>query len=65
MEPSAEWQLTDTAVMVYADADAAGGGNLIVGVADSTVVPHLATSSRAGGWRSTSAQRRSTSSAPT
>ena len=30
MEPSAEWQLTDTsAVMVYADADAAGGGNLV------------------------------------
>lgn len=34
MEPSAEWQLTDTAaVMVYADADAAGGGTLIVVVA--------------------------------
>ena len=28
MEPSAEWQLTNTsAVMVYADADAAGGGH--------------------------------------
>lgn len=35
MEPSAEWQLTDTAaVMVYADADAAGGSGLIVGVED-------------------------------
>ena len=35
MEGSAEWQLTQTsAVMVYADADAAGGGNLIVGVDD-------------------------------
>ena len=35
MEGSAEWQLTETsAVMVYADAERAGGGNLIVGVAD-------------------------------
>ena len=35
MEGSAEWQLTSTsAVMVYADADAAGGGKLIVGVDD-------------------------------
>ena len=35
MEGSTEWQLTDTsAVMVYADADAAGGGHLIVGVSD-------------------------------
>ena len=35
MEGSAEWQLTDTSgVMVYADAEAAGGGNLIVGVTD-------------------------------
>lgn len=35
MEGSAEWQLTPTsAVMVYAHADAAGGGNLIVGVDD-------------------------------
>jgi hypothetical protein len=33
MEGSAEWQLTDTsAVMVYADAAAAGGTTLIVGV---------------------------------
>jgi hypothetical protein len=35
MEGSAEWQVTTTsAVMVYADADAAGGGNLIIGVDD-------------------------------
>ena len=35
MESSAEWQLTETsAVMVYADAERAGGGSLIVGVAD-------------------------------
>jgi hypothetical protein len=35
MEPSAEWQLTDSSyVMVYDDADAAGGGNLVIGVAD-------------------------------
>ena len=35
MEGSAEWQVTPTsAVMVYADADTAGGGNLIVGVDD-------------------------------
>jgi predicted enzyme related to lactoylglutathione lyase len=35
MDGSAEWQLTETsAVMVYADADRAGGGTFIVGVAD-------------------------------
>ena len=35
---SAEWQLTDTsAVMVYADAAAAGGATLIVGVSDLDV----------------------------
>jgi hypothetical protein len=35
MDGSAEWQLTETStVMVYADADRAGGGNLIVGVTD-------------------------------
>jgi len=35
MEPSAEWQLTDTsAVMAYADADAAGGATLVIGVSD-------------------------------
>lgn len=35
MDPSAEWQLTTTsAVMVYADADAAGGRTLIIGVDD-------------------------------
>ena len=35
MEPSAEWQLTDSsAVMVYADAEAAGGSTLILGVDD-------------------------------
>ena len=35
MDGSAEWQLTETsAVMVYADAERAGGGTLIVGVAD-------------------------------
>ena len=35
MDGSAEWQVTPTsAVMVYADADAAGGGNLILGVDD-------------------------------
>ena len=38
MEGSAEWQLTDTsAVMVYADAAAAGGATLIVGVSDLDV----------------------------
>src|SRR5215216_5309908 len=35
MEGSAEWQLTPTsAVMVYDDADAAGGGSIILGVND-------------------------------
>jgi Glyoxalase/Bleomycin resistance protein/Dioxygenase superfamily len=35
MEGSAEWQVTPTsAVMVYADAETAGGGNLILGVDD-------------------------------
>jgi hypothetical protein len=35
MDGSAEWQITRTsAVMVYADGDSAGGGNLIVGVGD-------------------------------
>jgi predicted enzyme related to lactoylglutathione lyase len=35
MEGSAEWQLTPTsAVMVYADSDAAGGVTLILGVDD-------------------------------
>ena len=38
MEGSAERQLTDTsAVMVYADAAAAGGATLIVGVSDLDV----------------------------
>jgi hypothetical protein len=35
IEGGGEWQLADTcAVMVYADAEAAGGGHLIVGVSD-------------------------------
>jgi hypothetical protein len=35
MDGSAEWQLTPTgSVIVYADADCAGRGNLIVGVDD-------------------------------
>jgi len=35
MEGSAEWQLTPTsAVMVYDDADAPGGGSIILGVND-------------------------------
>jgi predicted enzyme related to lactoylglutathione lyase len=35
MEPSAEWKLTDSsAVMVYADSDAAGGGTVVIGVND-------------------------------
>ena len=35
MQGSADWQLTDSsAVMVYADAEAAGGGHLIVGLSD-------------------------------
>ncbi|HEX6659091.1 MAG TPA: hypothetical protein VF065_13465, partial [Ilumatobacter sp.] len=35
MDGSAEWQVTPTgAVMVYADAETAGGGNLILGVDD-------------------------------
>ena len=38
MDASAEWQLTDTgAVMVYADAERAGGGNVIIGVDDLDV----------------------------
>jgi hypothetical protein len=38
MEGSVEWQLTDTsAVMVCADAAAAGGATLIVGVSDLDV----------------------------
>ena len=47
MDGSAEWHLTETsAVIVYADAERAGGGNLIVGVADLDARPPSYTSVR-------------------
>ena len=55
MEPSAEWQLTPTtAVMVYADADTAGGGNLILGVDDLDATPPSCTSARSSSSRTRS-----------
>ena len=37
MKASAEWQVSSTSsVMVYRDADAAGGGNLVLGDLDAT-----------------------------
>src|SRR4051794_1250622 len=47
MEGSAEWQLTATsAVMVYADSEAAGGANLIIGVDDLDEAAPSCTSAR-------------------